>query len=68
MTDKDIISIELEDEDTGEDDAGDETAADDTDYKVLYEQTLEAKEQAEAEKQKWKERFKGAKASENKNT
>jgi hypothetical protein len=39
---------------------------DTTDYKALYEQEKEAREQTEAEKQKRKERFKGAKAAENK--
>jgi len=39
---------------------------DTTDYKDLYQKEKEAREQTEAEKQKRKERFKGAKASENK--
>jgi hypothetical protein len=39
---------------------------DTTDYKDLYQKEKEAREQTEAEKQKRKERFKGAKANENK--
>jgi hypothetical protein len=56
---QDIISIEMDDEDGGEETTADETVeTDTTDYKALYEQEREAKEQTEAEKQKRKERFK----------
>jgi len=69
MLEKDYVILEEDDEETGADDTtGDETGddADTTDYKDLYQKEKEAREQTEAEKQKRKERFKGAKASENK--
>lgn len=50
----------------GADEGDDEGGEDTTDYKDLYQKEKEAREQTEAEKQKRKERFKGAKAAENK--
>jgi hypothetical protein len=45
----------------------DESGEDTTDYKALVEQERAAREQAEAEANKWKDRFKKTKASENNN-
>lgn len=45
----------------------DEGGEDTTDYKALVEQERAAREQAEAEANKWKDRFKKTKASENNN-
>jgi hypothetical protein len=45
----------------------DESGEDTTDYKALVEQERAAREQAEAEANKWKDRFKKAKASEKNN-
>lgn len=53
-------------EPTVEEPTVDENDDDTTDYKSLYEQERQAKEQEATEKQKRKERFKGAKANENK--
>jgi hypothetical protein len=51
--------------DTSEDviDGGEDT----TDYKALVEQERAAREQAEADANKWKDRFKKSKANENSN-
>jgi len=48
----------------GEENLGGE---DTTDYKALVEQERAAREQAEAEANKWKDRFKKTKATENNN-
>jgi len=54
--------------DTSEDEINvDEGGEDTTDYKALVEQERAAREQAEAEANKWKDRFKKAKANENNN-
>lgn len=48
-------------------DDGDEGGEDTTDYKALVEQERAAREQAEGEAKKWKDRFKTTKANENAN-
>lgn len=54
--------------DTSEDENNvDEGGEDTTDYKALVEQERAAREQAEAEANKWKDRFKKTKANENNN-
>lgn len=54
--------------DTSEDENNvDESGEDTTDYKALVEQERAAREQAEADANKWKDRFKKTKASENNN-
>ncbi len=58
---EETLNIDTSEDENNVDEGGEDT----TDYKALVEQERAAREQAEAEANKWKDRFKKAKANEN---